>query len=214
MHWEDALAGGVLGFIGSVPVAGPVALVIMMRGLRGEWSAARGVAIGAGLAEGVLAGLVFGGLGIALAGWPALRAVLDWVGLAVLFGLGAWFAWRGSGRPVEAKRGGEGQGVNGGSSLLLGLGMVLGNPGLLGTWSAAVAALEGTGWVAADAKGAAWFGGGVAIGVTSWFWVLLVALRRWGSSVNGRILDLGVRGIGGVLLLMGAFAAARMWRGL
>lgn len=212
MAWGEALAGGVLGFFGSIPVAGPVALVVVTRGLAGDRLGARGVALGAGLAEGLLAGLVFGGMGLLVTEVQGLVGVLEWIGAVALVGVGAWFGYRGLGAPSELDELGredEGQTVRG---VLVGMVMVVGNPGILGTWSGAVAALEGTGVVDSRSQSAWVFGCAVAIGVVGWFWLLIAALRRWRGALDWRMLDFGVRGIGVVLIAAGVYAAFRAGR--
>ncbi len=199
----EALAGVVMGFFGSLPVAGPVALVVVTKGLNRDYSGGRAVALGAGVAEGLLAGAVFAGMGLIVSGSPELAEALDLVGVLVLLGVGIWFALRGLDAPSGAEPGPD---VESGRGALIGAGMVLGNPGMLGTWGGAVAALEGTGLIVARAQTAAMFGLGVAVGVVLWFWMLLAAIRRWSGVLNGRALDLAVRGIGVALIVMGAVA--------
>lgn len=208
--WSEALAGGVMGFFGSLPVAGPVALVVITKGLNRDGAGARAVALGAGLAEGLLAGVVFAGMGWIVSGSPRVADALDWAGIFVLFGVGAWFAVRGLGAPRsygEADDEGRERLTRG---LFVGGGMVLGNPGMLGTWSGAVAALEGTGLVVARTQSAFAFGCGVAIGVIAWFWLLLAAIKRWSGVLSGKTLDSGVRIMGLALIATGTFAVFRM----
>ena len=88
--------------------------------------------------------------------------------------------------------------------------MVLGNPGMLGTWGGAVAALEGTGLVVSRVQTAAIFGVGVSIGVVAWFWAMLAALQRWRGLMNGKFMDALVRGVGITLISMGLYAGFRV----
>jgi len=211
--WAELLAGVVMGFFGSVPVAGPVALVVVTRGLDSDFRGALWVAIGAGIAEGILAGLVFAGLGLALAKFEGLDAILDFAGVGVLLVIGAWFALKGVG---ESKAQGtadleaEGASVR---NFALGLGMVLGNPGMLGTWGGAVTALEGAGLAEASVLGAPVFGLGVSAGVVAWFWLVLQAIRRWRASLDGRFVDATVRLIGLALIVLGLVAGAALFGG-
>jgi threonine/homoserine/homoserine lactone efflux protein len=206
-------AGIVMGFFGSVPVAGPVALVVLTKGLRAEFGSARKVALGAGVAEGLLGASVFAGLGFATAKFGRLEAVLDFTGVAVLLFVGLWFVVRGVGGGVGKEDGASS--VDGSSAQIIWLGalMVLGNPGMLGTWGGAVAALEGAGLIEASVAGAPFFGAGVCIGVLSWFWLGLFAIKRWSSSLDGRWVDFGVRGTGVALIFLGISAGIALLGG-
>lgn len=208
--WGEALAGAVMGFFGSVPVAGPVALIVATKGLRGDSADGRSVALGAGLAEGLLAGGVFAGMGWIVSGSPGVAAALDWAGVIVLLGVGVWFSVRGLGAPSEMEDESGDEPVEPIRSVLAGFGMVIGNPGMLGMWGGAVAALEGTGWVMARSQTALAFGLGVAVGVVTWFWLMLAAIRRWSGVLSGKTLDVGVRGVGVALVIMGIFAWVRL----
>ena len=188
----EPVAGFGMGFFGSVPVAGPVALLVLTRGLEGDVRGGIRISLGAACAEGLLSGLVFGGLGVALEAVGGMRSAMDVVGVVVLLGIGGFFALRGVQSAQSQGAVGAPPRVGQGDALL-GLGMVLGNPGMIGTWGGAVAALEGTGVVQASAARAPLFGLGVTLGVFAWFWLLLLALERWREVLTGRILDVAVR---------------------
>jgi len=201
-----------MGFFGSLPVAGPVALVVITKGLNSDYRSALSVATGAALAEGVLAGLVFAGVGLAASrvGW--LQGFLDVAGVAVLLLVGVWFAvrgLRGQGEPDESKDLKCTDPLRQGS---FGAGLVLANPGLLGTWGGAVAGLEGTGWVQVSVSGAPFFGLGVCLGALGWFWLAVYAIKRWRSALNGKWIDVMIRSLGLGLIALGATAAYNLIR--
>ena len=209
--WVELVAGVLMGFFGSIPVAGPVALVVVSRGLSGDTRGGLRVTLGAGVAEGVLAAIVFGGLGLAIQEAPGLERVLDWLGVAVLVLIGGWFSWKGLGAPSIQTEVASSASDHPGRDFALGVSMVAGNPGMIGTWGGAIAALEGTGAVQASVSAAPAFGLGVAVGVVAWFWLGLLALRRWRSSLSGRVMDASVRVIGVVLLLLGVAAGSALY---
>lgn len=211
--WLELLAGSVMGFFGSVPVAGPVALVIVTRGLQGDFKGSFLLAAGAGVAEGLLAGLVFAGLGFASAELEWLAPFLDFVGVGVLVLIGAWFAIRGLSTEVGANEARISAEVSWVREVALGAGMVLGNPGMLGTWGGAVAVLEGTGLASASLGGAPSFGAGVCLGVIAWFWLVLQGIKRWRRALDGRWVDLSVRFVGLGLIALGVIAGARLLGG-
>ncbi len=213
MAWEELLAGGAMGFFGSVPVAGPVALVVVTRGLNSDFKSGLAISAGAGVAEGFIAGLVFAGLGFASSKLEWLEPCLDFAGVAVLILIGFWFALKGVGggaAKVTSNADDEGSPLR---SYAIGAGMVLGNPGMLGTWGGAVAALEGAGVASASVAGAPFFGVGVSLGVVGWFWLVLLAIRRWRASLDGRWVDQSVRAIGVALIALGVAAGFSIYGG-
>jgi threonine/homoserine/homoserine lactone efflux protein len=201
----EILAGFLMGFFGSIPLAGPVALLVMTRGLSRELFQARLIAGGASLAEGILAACAFAGISMIYERFPDLERVFQWLAGAVLVGVGAWFWIQGMpGRekdhPGTARQGG------GWAAFLLGFGLVIGNPGMIGTWGGAIAALETTGILSPDFSRALGFGAGVCVGVFSWFLLLLKLIRSYGDLVASSTLNLLTKSIGCVLCVAGVFA--------
>ena len=60
--------GFCLGFIGSVPIAGPTSALVLKLGIQEKYWSGRAVAVGGALAESVYAGLAYWGFGSFLAG--------------------------------------------------------------------------------------------------------------------------------------------------
>ena len=205
----ELAAGFAMGFVGSIPLAGPVALLVMTRGLAREFTEARLIAGGASLAEGFVAAWVYAGLGVLYSLSPGLDEAVKWLGPIALCLIGLWFFIRGvspdSGEPASDR---QGSGVS--YSLFLGIGLVVGNPGMIGTWGGAIAALEGIGFVQASPAGAPWFGLAVSAGVFSWFLLMLRLIRSHSNSVSYPVLNLIVKGIGGVLVAAGALSFASL----
>jgi threonine/homoserine/homoserine lactone efflux protein len=201
----EIVVGFLMGFLGSIPLAGPVALLVMTRGLSREFHQAGWIAGGASLAEGIMAACAFAGVGMIYERFPDLERVFQWLGVAVLIGVGAWFWVRGMTRskpssgPEEAQGGGFG-------ALLLGFGLVIGNPGMIGTWGGAIAAIEATGMLAPEALRAPGFGLGVCAGVFSWFLLLLKLISKYGDIITASALHVLVRWIGFILCVAGVVA--------
>lgn len=202
----ELLAGAVMGFIGSIPLAGPVALLVMTKGLSGDFKEAKRIAGGAALAEGLLAGWVFAGLGLLYSQFPRLEGVIEWLGAFALIAIGLWFAIRG----IPTKSSGTDAVEKSGAGFALGCGLVLGNPGILGTWGGALAALEGTGIVQVSTSGAIGIGVGVSVGVLAWFLLMLRLIRSHGAALNATVLNYAVRGIGLALVVTGSLTTAAL----
>lgn len=202
----ELLAGAIMGFFGSIPLAGPVALLVMTRGLSRDFPEAKLIALGAALAEGLLAGGVFAGLGLLYSQLPQLEGAIEWLGAIALIAIGLWFTLRGLRTNTPEAESSD----NTGAGLLLGFGLVLGNPGMIGTWGGALAALEGTGLVQISMTGAIGFGLGVFVGVLGWFLLMLQLIRSYGSMLNANVLNLLVRAVGLALAITGSISVATL----
>ena len=64
-----SLIGFAIGFVGSIPIAGPVSATIIKLGIENRFDYGKGIALGAGFAEAVYAGLAFWGFGAGLVGF-------------------------------------------------------------------------------------------------------------------------------------------------
>ena len=200
MSGIEVLAGVAMGFLGSIPLAGPVALLVMTRGISGDIKGAGEIAIGAAVAEGLLAGAVFAGLGALYTQYPQIEDGIEWVGALALVAIGLWFLIRGvsensAGDDVQEERPGRHS---------LGFMLVIGNPGMIGTWGAALAALEGTGFVHATATGALGLGLGVIMGVCGWFFLMLRIIQAYESAIKISVINRVVRALGAAIAIVGA----------
>ena len=206
MVGAEIVVGAVMGFLGSVPLAGPVALLVVTRGLSGDFKEAKRIAVGAAIAEGLLAGWVFAGLGLLYSQLPQLEGLVEWFGAFALIAIGLWFLVRGVAQKAPEKDSPD----ETSAGFVLGVGLVLGNPGMIGTWGGALAALEGTGIVQVSSVGGIGFGLGVLLGVLGWFLLMLRLIRSYGSELNPTVLNFIVRGIGLALAITGSISATSL----
>ncbi len=86
-----ALVGLLAAFIASMPVAGPVAALIVRHSLEGRSRSALMLGLGTGLAEGVYAFLALWGFSTFLADYPIIIPISKVVAAVILIGLGFWF---------------------------------------------------------------------------------------------------------------------------
>lgn len=195
------LLGLACGFVGSIPIAGPAAVLVVERALSGQARAALGVSAGTAVAEAGYALLAFLGMTAALSRFPWLLSASRVVGAVILVGLGLYFALGPRRRPKEAGTGGRARARDG---LWLGLVVTSINPTLLVTWSAVVTVLHSTGFLRVHALDAFPFGLGVAAGVAGWFALLIAIIEKLRSKVNDSTMDKVVRVLGWILLACGA----------
>src|SRR5262245_32022112 len=79
------LAGVLLGYFGSIPAAGPLALLIYAAGMAGDRRRLTALALGGAVAEGLWAFAAASGLGFLLTHHPAVsRWLAAWGGLLLV----------------------------------------------------------------------------------------------------------------------------------
>jgi threonine/homoserine/homoserine lactone efflux protein len=207
--------GGGLAFAGSVPMTGPLALLVLDRIIAGQRRAALWIALAGALVEGTIAAGVALLLPLVLRHSEAivLRARLS--GALVIFAVGVTIAIRPEllrSIKTERKR----------QSFAAGFLTTALNPTLLATWTVAVTTLHTNGLLVSGSGTWLIFGIGVGAGALAWFVLLLILARRaqrrpQTSGVMARLrLRRGAleRGIGLVLALLGAALFARAaWAG-
>ncbi len=86
-----ALVGLIVAFVASMPVAGPVAALVVRHGLEGHVKSALMLGVGTGLAEGVYAFLALWGFSTFLADYPIVVPISKAVAAVILVALGIWF---------------------------------------------------------------------------------------------------------------------------
>ena len=186
-----------LGFFGSVPIAGPISVIVLRRGLHARYASAVLVGVGAAVAEGGYALLAFWGFAHFLTRYPWIDLVSRAAAALILAVLGILFLRYRSPSVDESPRLERRHAA--GPSLLLGFSITAFNPTLIGTWAAATTTLASTGFGLSEAR-AAPFAVGVAAGIASWFGLFSWILRRYNQRFERRTLERVVRAIGIALL--------------
>ena len=202
------IIGFVLSFLGSVPIAGPIAVIIVSKALEHRNRAAFFISIGASVAEAIYAYLAFWGFSTVLGSYPSLVPASRLIGACILTALGIYLVVRKSKTPEQAKARDQSNAV-GIRNVLLGFSMTIVNPTLIVTWTAAVGAAHSTGVLRMYQRDAWTFSLGVLAGINTWFATLLVLLGRFKKNVTPQTIDKLIRGIGGLLIVLGAIFALR-----
>src|SRR6185312_8306918 len=83
----------VFGFVGSMPLAGPISVMVVARAARKQFGEALHVGLGAAGAEAIYAGIAFFGFTTILARHPVVVPISHGVTAVVLLALGARFAF-------------------------------------------------------------------------------------------------------------------------
>lgn len=193
------------GFFGSMPLVGPIALMVLSRAARGEFGEARRIGLGAAVAEGIYAGVAFWGFATFLAKHACVVPISHGMTAALLVGLGARFAvWRPAARPDrrESKSG----------TALVGFSVSALNPTLFVTWSATVAFIYSKGLGNQPAVVALPFGASAAAGVSGWVICFVALLRRYEGKLPRTAMIWTVRAMAVVLVGLGAWSGIQLAR--
>jgi len=201
------LIGFAFGYFGSMPVAGPISLLVLHLGLEGAARQGIFVAMGGALAEGGYALLAFWGLTAFLNRYPAVLPASRVVGAALLLALGLVLLLRGPGEPATEELPAPRRGSK--RSFVAGFLITAVNPTLVVTWTAALGALHGTGLLTLDQSRALPFAGAVILGIVAWFatllWLVLRFRARWSEAALTRFK----KAMGAALVGVGGWMAVR-----
>lgn len=200
------LVGFVAAFLGSIPIAGPISVLVLQRGLDGDRRGATAIAIGAAVAEMTYAGLAFAGMSTILARFPIVLPIVRGIGAVILFTIGAYFVLHDRSdkrRPSDVQKTPH-------AKWFLGLSITALNPTLLVTWTMVITIMTGSGLVSPRPWDAIPFALGVGSGIIVWFLVMLVGVQRFRQRISPRALHRGVRIVGYGLMLAGGVMAVRV----
>ncbi len=198
------LLGFAVAFVGSIPIAGPLAVLIVRRATRGDRRSGLFLALGGAIAEGLYAlviGIVF----------PLLAAFVDnlvqfarGLGAVVLLGVGALLLLRpATGESMTPQRRG--------TSFLLGLAAAGLNPTMLATWLLVVTTLYGMGLFEPRIATPFLFALGVVAGVVAWFALLLLAGERLMHEMTDARRLMLMRVLGGVMIALAIHFAIKLF---
>jgi threonine/homoserine/homoserine lactone efflux protein len=191
------------GFFGSMPLAGPISILVVSRAAQKKYSEALHIAAGAAIAEGIYAGVAFLGFAALLAQHPIVVPISHGVTAIVLLGLGIRFAaWK----PATAREGDERKG----GTTFVGFSLAAINPTLLVTWGAAVAFLYSKGLGVTSPLAAIPFGAAAGAGIVAWFAMLVAILRRFEGKLPERALTWTIRVLGIALVGLGAWSGVQL----
>jgi len=193
------IIGFLFGFIGSMPVAGPLAVVIFARALEGRPRSALHIAVGGAVAEAIYAFIAFWGLSLALGAdaqsqWSGLLPTTQAIACVILLLLGITFLNK---EITPSDPANERPGKTG---VLLGFTLVALNPTLIATWTGAATTLLSTGWVRFEAELAGPFAASAALGIVAWFVLLVHLTTRYSGRFTDRSLTRLLRTMGYLLI--------------
>ncbi|MFO0611761.1 MAG: LysE family transporter [Polyangiaceae bacterium] len=199
-----ALGVGLLcGFLGSIPVAGPISALVLHRGLNRRYASAIWIGWGGALAEGLYALVTFFGFAKYLTKYPWIDTVSRGLAAVILIGLGISFMRYKTKTGEDKKKADSAL-----QSFGLGFTITAINPTLIATWAAMAVTLASAGMTMTPAD-AVPFSIGAATGIGGWFSVFVWILRRYGERFNPRTLERVVQIIGLAVVGLGVWFVVR-----
>lgn len=205
---EAALAGQLFGFVGSMPVAGPIAVLVLSRSLDGRRRDALAIALGGALTEAAYAFLAYCGFSAFLADVPWIVHASRAVGAALLLLIGVALLRRREEPRPDADR------SRAGAGFALGFTVSALNPTFLVTWTTLVGVFSSICAIDSGAWAAAAFAGGVCVGIVAWFVVAVWLVGRFRDHVTATTLSRCHRGFGWLVVVLGAALGAAFVDGL
>jgi threonine/homoserine/homoserine lactone efflux protein len=191
----------VVAFVGSLPLAGPVALLVVSNGASRRYKDALRIALGAALAEGIYAFIAFWGFATFLARHALVLPISHGVTAVIMCGLGVRFLFfklkgRSAKAPKEADSG----------RFWVGFSISAVNPTLLATWGAVTTFLYSNQIVRFTGLLAIPFGVCAAAGIAVWGLMVVGLLERFGKRVPNAVLTWVVRSMGIVMICVGLWS--------
>lgn len=202
--------GFLMGFFGSVPVAGPISVLVLGRGLAGKTRNGIAIALGGAIPEAFYGALAFLGAGYFLTEHPLIEILSKAVGGVILLVLGYSFFFKPHDRPmkeVPKNDSAPGDGVK--RDFATGFMITLINPTIILTWTAGTTVVFGAHFLRHSTLNNVLFAMGALAGIVSWFSILLRIVKKSSSSLNPGIIRWLLRSMGVLLwVFAGCFLAS------
>ena len=183
-----------------MPVTGPIALIVFRSSMRGHFSRALRVVMGAAVAEAIYCALATFGYVQIIAAYPFLAKYIRYVGASFLVVLGVIFMFQkvhvaeGEEQPAERKH----------SGLVSGFLIAILNPTLFLTWGSASSTIFS--WFTSISM---WdmvlFPVCAGLGIVTWFTILLEVFKKYREQIGEKIGFYAIRGAAVVMLASGAY---------
>lgn len=203
------LLGFTFGFVGAIPVAGPVSALVLHRGIRRQYAEGFQLALGASLAEGIYVALAAFGFHTWIASSPWIGSLAVRIAACILIALGIHFIR--SRRFLSRPRIGPSEATHSkkGGPFWLGFSISLINPTLMVTWTTILTTLHPLRVIPSSWDGVFALAFGAALGIAAWFRLMLRMLRQSDGKLRPEVLERFLLAIGAVLIVFGLYQLIR-----
>jgi threonine/homoserine/homoserine lactone efflux protein len=197
-------AGFAMAFLGSMPPVGPIAVLLLERGVAGRTREGLRIGYGAAIAEAIYCALATAGVSELMQRYAIVETIARFVGVAILVVLGVYFVRfrvKETNAHVDEKKR---------RPFALGFSISAANPTLIITWSGSIATLLAFTHARFDVAARVLFVTGVLFGMLAWFRLFLWMLARWRDRITLRAAQWTIRAAGATMIaiaLWGFFRA-------
>jgi len=194
-----------MGFIGSIPPLGPVALMIISRVFKRQLKFAFAAGVGGALAEVIYSALAVTGVGLLRSKTGVARDLLGLTSAGILLAVGIYFFYQSCGRSaqelapeidVEHRAGGTTF-----SHFIRGFTVAIVNPILIVNWTLAVVYFFSLFHLRADLAGQLLFAAAVGVGKILWTGIEVILLDKFRQRFSRAILGRVEKGLSIVVIL-------------
>jgi threonine/homoserine/homoserine lactone efflux protein len=204
-----SLAGFLMGFIGSMPLAGPTSLLVFHRGMLARYRDGWAIGLGGGLAEGIYYALAVHGFSILHDNLTFLAPLTKVASVLLLLALALYFIFARQRTPEKCVAG-ELSTPTWKGQFCIGLTIATFNPTLLLTWSASVAMVLPIINLTLHGHERITFATSIVIGIVAWFSIFLALLRLLKGRFPFSSLQSVIHSIGLGLVLISMVSAAAL----
>ena len=196
-----SLAGFLMGFIGSMPVAGPTSLLVFHRGMLARYRDGWAIGLGGGLVEGVYCAIAVHVFSTLRDHFTIFTPLMRAVSILLFLALGLYFIFGPQEKPHQPAIT-ESSVTNCGRQFWIGLSIAALNPTLIFTWSASVATVFPIINLTLNGHEKIAFAASVAMGIVTWFTILLALLRRFKSHFPFSLHHKVIKSVGLLLVVV------------
>jgi threonine/homoserine/homoserine lactone efflux protein len=197
----------VVAFIGSLPLAGPIAILVVSNAASGRFKEALRIALGAAVAEGIYAFLAFWGFSTFLARHALVLPISHGVTAVILCGLGVRFLFF----KLKAQGAQEADTADSGR-FWVGFSISAVNPTLLATWGAVTTFLYSNQIVRFTGILAIPFALCAAAGIAVWGLTVVELMKRFREHLPRVALTWIVRSMGILMIGIGLWSGVALGR--
>ena len=202
-----AIAAYLLGFMSSMQLVGPIALIVLRNALKQKYGQALSVSLGASIAEGCYCFLAIIGFDFVFEKYPFMKDLTKGFAVVVLFGLGFIFYFT---KPLpEEIEDTPMQKRKAVAAFFLGFSVTMVNPLLIVSWSAVAAMLYSVIGAFTRAE-TIMFPVFMAAGMFTCLSLLIWLIKRYKKKFRPAILNKVLKVMAVLLILGGAYLGVRL----